>query len=78
MVKMVPPAPTRSAAAPAAARPSPPARGLAAASLSANTRRAYSGALRRLDAWLDGRPLEDAATYLAELHDQGRASSSAS
>ena len=29
-------------------------------------------ALRRLDAWLDGRPLEDAtvAAYLAELHDQ--------
>ena len=36
--------------------------------------RAYSGALRRLDAWLDGGPLEDAtlAAYLAELHDQGR------
>ena len=30
-------------------------------------------ALRRLDAWLDGRRLEDAtlAAYLAELHDQG-------
>ena len=43
-------------------------------------RRAYAGALRRLAAWLDGRRLEDAAlaAYLAELHDQGRASASAS
>jgi len=55
------------------------ARQLAEASLSPNTRRAYSGALRRLDAWLKGRPLEDAtlATYLGELHDQGRAPASA-
>ena len=55
------------------------ARQPAEASLSQNTLRAYSGALRRLDAWLDGRPLEDAtlATYLAELHDQGRAPASA-
>ena len=39
-----------------------------------------TGALRRLDAWLDGRELDDAAlaVYLAELHDAGRASSSAS
>ena len=60
-------------------RPTPSARRLAEASISPNTRRAYSGALRRLDAWLDGRPLEDAtlATYLAELHDQGRAPASA-
>ena len=60
-------------------RPPPTARRLAAASISPNTRRAYSGALRRLDAWLDGRPLEDAtlAAYLAELHDQGRAPASA-
>ena len=38
------------------------------------------GGLRRLDAWLDGRELDDAAlaTYLAELHDAGRAASSAS
>ena len=41
---------------------------------------AYAGALRRLDAWLDGRELHDVtlAAYLAELHDAGRASSSAS
>ena len=72
-------APTRPAAA-ALERPTPTARRLAAASLSPNTRRAYSGALRRLDAWLDGRRLDDQglAAYLAELHDQGRAPASAS
>ncbi len=37
------------------------ARRLVDASLSANTRRAYAGALRRLDAWLNGRLLDDAA-----------------
>ena len=60
-------------------RPTPTARRLAAASISPNTRRAYAGALRRLDAWLDGRGLDDAslAAYLAELHDQGRAPASA-
>ena len=71
-------APTRPGAA-ALERPAATARRLAEASISPNTRRAYSGALRRLDAWLDGRPLEDAtlAAYLAELHDQGRAPASA-
>ena len=56
------------------------ARRLVDASVSSNTRRAYAGALRCLDAWLDGRELDDAAlaAYLAELHDAGRASSSAS
>ena len=34
-------------------------RRLVEASVSPNTRRAYAGALRRLDAWLDGRPLHD-------------------
>ena len=50
------------------------------ASVSPNTRRAYAGALRRLDVWLDGRPLHDVtlAVYLAELHHAGRAASSAS
>ena len=60
-------APTRHAAA-ELERPAPTARHLAEASVSPNTRRrrAYSGALRRLDAWLDGRPIEDAtlAAYL--------------
>ena len=36
-------------------RPTPTARRLVEASVSPNTRRAYAGALRRLDAWLDGR-----------------------
>ena len=35
-------------------RPTPTARRLVEASVSPNTRRAYAGALRRLDAWLDG------------------------
>ena len=55
------------------------ARHLVNASVSDNTRRAYAGALRRLDGWLAGRPLDDVslAVYVAELHDAGRASSSA-
>ncbi len=50
------------------------ARGLAAASLSSNTRRAYGRALERLDGWLAGRPLDDAALaeYLAGIHEAGR------
>ena len=65
---------------PAALEPTAPtARRLVEASVSANTRRAYAGALRRLDAWLDGRELDDAtlAAHLAELHDAGRAAASA-
>ena len=38
--------------------PSTTARRLIDPSVSANTRRAYAGALGRLDAWLDGRPLD--------------------
>ena len=37
------------------------ARRLVNASVSDNTRRAYAGALGQLDAWLDGRQLDDAA-----------------
>ena len=61
-------------------RPTSTARRLVDASVSPNTRRAYAGALRRLDAWLAGRELHDVtlAAYLAELHDAGRASASAS
>ena len=40
-------------------RPTPTARRLVEASVSPNTRRAYASALRRLDAWLDGRSLHD-------------------
>ena len=58
--------------------PSPTARRLVAASVSANTHRAYAGALGQLDAWLAGQKLDDAtlAAYLAELHDARRAASS--
>ena len=71
------------AARPSAAaleRPTATVRRLDEASLSPSTRRAYSGALSRLDAWLAGRELEDAtlAGYLAEFHDLGRAPASAS
>ena len=70
---------TRGPAAAPLERPAATARRLAAASLSPNTRRAYAGALHRLDAWLDRRDLDDAtlALYLAELHDAGRAPASA-
>ena len=60
-------------------RPAATARRLADASLSPNTRRAYVGALHRLDAWLASAALDDAtlALHLAELHDAGRAPASA-
>ena len=47
---------------------------LAGASLSASTRRVYAGALARLDAALDGAPLNDAhlAAYLAMLFATGK------
>ena len=53
--------------------PSATARRLVDASLSTNTRRAYAGALGQLDAWLDGRKLDDAAlaAYLREGQDPG-------
>ena len=51
------------------------ARTLAAASLSANTRRAYAGALKRLDTSIGEGTLDDAALagYLATLFADGRA-----
>ena len=53
----------------------PTTRKLADASLSVNTRRAYAGALRRLDAWRGAAPVDDAllAAYLGELFEAGRA-----
>ena len=46
---------------------------------SPNTRAAYGGALRRLTAWLDGRPLDDGnlAAYLDSLREAGRARATA-
>ena len=54
-------------------RPTP-----ASAPPSARTPAGRTPGLRRLDAWLAGRPLEDAtlASYLAVLHDQGSAAPS--
>ena len=47
--------------------------------LSANTRRAYRSALARLDAYLEGRPLDDAhlAAYLRRLREAGKSPTSA-
>ena len=60
------------------------ARQLARASISTNTRVAYTRVaytrvLRRLDAWLAARALDDAAlaSHLAELHQMGRAPATA-
>ena len=49
------------------------------ASLSVNTRRAYAGALRRLDAWRGPAPLTDArlAAYLGAIFEAGRAPATA-
>ena len=46
---------------------------------SPNTRAAYGGALRRLAAWLDGRPLDDRTltAYLDSLREAGRAQATA-
>ena len=54
--------------------------GLVQASISVSTRRAYRGALGRLDEWLDGRVLDDRALseWIAGLHERGLSPSSAS
>ena len=57
----------------------PTTRRLADASISLNTRRAYLGALARLDAWRGTAPVDDAslAVYLGELFEAGRAPATA-
>ena len=52
----------------------PTTRRLADASISRNTRRAYLGALRRLDAWRGAAPVDDAslAAYLGAIFEAGR------
>ena len=57
----------------------PTTRKLADASISVNTRRAYLGALARLDAWRGAAPVDDAslAVYLGELFEAGRAPATA-
>ena len=83
MVQTTPPAPTALARRPDTAGPlavaTPTTRRLADASISVNTRRAYLGALRRLDAWRGTAPVDDAslAVYLGELFEAGRAPATA-
>ena len=57
----------------------PTTRKLADASISVNTRRAYAGALARLDAWRGTAPLTDArlAAYLGAIFEAGRAPATA-
>ena len=57
----------------------PTTRKLTDASISVNTRRAYAGALRRLDAWRGDAPVDDAslAVYLGTIFEAGRAPATA-
>ena len=57
----------------------PTTRRLADASISLNTRRAYLGALARLDAWRGTAPVDDAslAVYLGAIFEAGRAPATA-
>ena len=83
MVQTTPPDPAALARRPDPAGPlavaTPTTRKLADASISVNTRRAYLGALRRLDAWLGPAPLTDAllAAYLGAIFEAGRAPATA-
>ena len=83
MLQTTPPAPAALARRPDPAGPlavaTPTTRKLADASLSVNTRRAYAGALARLDAWRGPAPLTDArlAAYLGALFEAGRAPATA-
>ena len=83
IVQTTPPEPAALARRPDPAGPlavaTPTTRRLADASISLNTRRAYAGALRRLDAWRGAAPVDDAslAVYLGELFEAGRAPATA-
>ena len=83
MIHTTPAAPTAIAHRPDTPGPlavaTPTTRKLADASISVNTRRAYAGALRRLDAWRGGGQVGDAllAVYLGELFEAGRAPATA-
>ena len=83
MVQTTPTAPTALARRPDTVGPlavaTPTTRKLADASISVNTRRAYAGALRRLDTWRGTAPVDDAslAVYLGELFEAGRAPATA-
>ena len=78
MIQTTPPDPVALARRPDTAGPlavaTPTTRKLADASISVNTRRAYLGALARLDAWRGTAPLTDArlAAYLGAIFEAGR------
>ena len=83
MLQTTPPNPAALARRPDTPGPlavaTPTTRKLADASISVNTRRAYAGALRRLDAWRGAAPVDDArlAAYLGALFEAGRAPATA-
>ena len=83
MLHTTPPTPAALARRPDPAGPlavaTPTTRRLADASISRNTRRAYAGALARLDAWRGAAPLTDArlAAYLGAIFEAGRAPATA-
>ena len=83
MLHTPPPDPAALARRPDTAGPlavaTPTTRKLADASLSVNTRRAYLGALARVDAWRGAAPVDDArlAAYLAHVFESGRAPATA-
>ena len=83
MLQTTPTTPTALARRPDPAGPlavaTPTTRRLADASISVNTRRAYAGALRRLDTWRGPAPLTDAslAVYLGTIFEAGRAPATA-
>ena len=83
MIQTTPTAPTALARRHDTAGPlavaTPTTRKLANASISVNTRRAYAGALRRLDTWRGTAPVDDAllAAYLAHVFESGRAPATA-
>ena len=83
MLQTTPTSPTALARRPDTAGPlavaTPTTRKLADASISVNTRRAYAGALRRLDAWRGAAPVDDAllAVYLGAIFEAGRAPATA-
>ena len=65
---------------PAPGTVNPATAGLVRESIAASTRRAYRGALERLDAWLGGRVLDDhaLAEWITGLHERGLSAASAS
>ena len=79
IVQTTPPDPAALAQGSPGAAATPTTRRLAAHSLSANTRAAYSCALRQFDTWRGAAPATDAtlAAYLGWLFEQGRAPATA-